>query len=407
MYYTYYKNKFPKRVLVYIEEFDKYEGKVLFDFIDSNEYTLFLDLIGINYNLNEPSMVFLKNYKGKNIQENTIYAIRPETIQLWKNRALILNNEIDSFLIGYNIDIANIEDQVFTDSVSLNNSLDFYSFNYKMQGQGDFSDISFPKKGKVSVDVRNVGQGNWNEIYFDDTVKIIFDAGAPMSATKSEIIAIIGNRTTIYPETKPILILSHWDKDHYHSLIGMKDLELKNNFSAFICRDNVPNRTSRILFNRIKNAIGQKNTYCISAEPRISRGGPTYLKPLSSINKKVVLYNSQYHKNRNISGLLLTIKTAKSSVVLSGDAHYDQISRDILPDLNYKHDHNLVVPHHGGKAGRYNYNTSTLVTNSQAIISVGVNSYCHPIQYYITSLISSGFKVKQTKITGSDIMIAL
>ena len=407
MNYYYHKKKFPDSVLVYVEEFNKQGETVLFDFIDSNEYALFTGLLNSNDGLKKPSMVLLKNYNGRTIQENTIYSIRPKTIQSWSEQIAINSENLNSFLIGYNIDVKRTEELIFNESISLNDSLDDSYLNYFMQGSGVGTKIPFYNKGKISVIVRKVGQGNWNEIVFDDKVKIVYDAGAPMNASRADIATIIGNRNIMYPVSKPILILSHWDKDHYHSLIGMTDTELKNNFSAFICRDRVPNLTSRILFVRLRSAVKLINTFCISAEPKLTLGGPTFFTPLTPTTDQIVLYNSQYHKNRNISGLILTVKTKHESVILSGDAHYDQISRDILPSLNYIHNHNLIVPHHGGKAGNYNYNTPALVKNSQAVISVGPNRYGHPIGNYVASLRANGFAIIQTNVAATDIKITL
>ncbi|MCC5928982.1 MAG: hypothetical protein JJU28_07030 [Cyclobacteriaceae bacterium] len=238
-------------------------------------------------------------------------------------------------------------------------------------------------------------------------VNIVYDAGAPMNSSRADIATIIGNRNILYPTSKPVLILSHWDKDHYHSLIGMTDTELQSNFSAFVCRDRVPNQTSRILFGRLRNAVGSANTYTISANSRLTRGGPTFFSPLTPINNQVVLYNSQHHKNRNISGLALTVKTKSGSIILPGDTHYDQISRDILPHLNYRHKHNLVVPHHGGKAGAYQYNTPALATVDKAVISVGANRYGHPFANHIASLRTSGFTSHQTNAVATDIIVTL
>lgn len=407
MYYYYYKKRFADSVLVYVEEFNKQEGTVLFDFIDSNEYALFTDSLNAIYDLNKPSMVFLTNYKGRNIQENTIYAIRPQTIQFWREQNIINFENLNSFLIGYNIDVAKTEEQIFNESVSLSDKFDSLYLNYFMTAGGNDSKIPFHTKGKLSVTIRKVGQGNWNEVNFNDKVKIVFDAGAPMNASRTEIATIIGNRNNLYPDSKPILILSHWDKDHYHSLIGMTDAELKNNFSAFVCRDRVPNQTSRILFNRISSAVGLDNTYSISAVTRFARGGPTYFSPLTPLNNQIVLYNAQQHKNRNISGLAIAVKTKRRSIILSGDAHYEQVSRDILKHLNYQHEHNLVVPHHGGKAGTYNYNIPRLASVGQAVISVGANRYGHPLANNIASLRTTGFTTRQTQTSLNDIIIPL
>ncbi|VXB66385.1 hypothetical protein MARI151_30287 [Maribacter litoralis] len=44
-------------------------------------------------------------------------------------------------------------------------------------------------------------------------------------------------------------------------------------------------------------------------------------------------------------------------MILAGDTHYEQISRDILPHLNYPHISHLAVLSHGGKAGKFIYKT--------------------------------------------------
>jgi beta-lactamase superfamily II metal-dependent hydrolase len=275
-----------------------------------------------------------------------------------------------------------------------------------MRGRGSLKSLPIKIKGKLSVTVRNVGQGNWDEINEDDKTKVVFDAGASMYATRTDIRNIIGYRANKYSTEKPGLILSHWDKDHYHSLVGMTDAELAN-FSFFICRDRVPNLTSRILFGRIIAAIGTANTYTIPAEPRTTRGGHTHLIPLMPVTSQFMIYNAQYHKNRNISGLVVSLKTKSSSIILSGDCHYEQIFVDVLHHLDYKHKHHLVVPHHGGKAGKYIYNLPRNVTPDKAIISVGPNNYGHPLQNYTRALALDYFNVQKTQTVKSDITINL
>ncbi len=405
MYYYYYKRKNPDDILVYIEEYDKQTGYVLFDFIDSNEFYLFADLININPDFSKPTMMLLEKYNKRTIRENTIYSIKPEVIQSWREQLSIAPESLDSFLIGYSINASEIEGEIFSTAVSLNDFFDF-ELNYYMHGWGDISKIPLPAFDRVTVTIRNVGQGSWNEISCNDEVKIVYDAGAPMHASMSEVRGIIGNRNVLY-SNKPILILSHWDKDHYHSLLGMSDTELQDNFSAFICRDRIPNITSRILFGRLRNAVGASNTYTINADMRSARGGPTFLRNITPINGQFVLYNSQYHKDRNISGLLLTVKSANNSIVLPGDAHYEQISRDILPHLNYEHKHYLVVPLHGGKAGAYIYSRPSSMVFKDAIISVGTNSYGHPNNLYVNALRTDFSRVRQTRLERSDIIVTL
>jgi beta-lactamase superfamily II metal-dependent hydrolase len=406
MNYYYHKRRYPDDVLVSIEEYNKDTGTVLFDFLDSNEYNSFTEIGGLNYSLSNPSMVLLTNYKQRKIQENTIYAIKKNVIENWRELNLTNFDNQNSFLIGYTIELTSENNQIFFESVSLNDFLDFSLNYYYIRGSENLMSLPIDVKGKLSVTIRNVGQGSWNEINENDKTSIVFDAGASIYATKTDIRNIIGNRSDKYSTEKPGLILSHWDKDHYHSLVGMTDAELAN-FAFFICRDRIPNLTSRVLLGRIISAIGMDNTYKIPSEPRTARGGHTHLIPLMPLSSQLMIYNAQHHKNRNISGIVISLKTKASSIILAGDCHYEQISVDVLPHLNFKHKHYLIVPHHGGKAGNYIYNLPRKATPVNAIISVGPNNYGHPMLNYTRAIANEGFSVLKTNIKNNDITINL
>ncbi|GHT24024.1 hypothetical protein AGMMS4957_16390 [Bacteroidia bacterium] len=115
-------------------------------------------------------MVLLENYNKRTIREDTIYSIKPEIIQTWRKQS-----SIDSFLIGYIIDVSETQDEIFNTPVSLDES--FYFFLNNIYGGEDIEKIPFPSLGKSSVTIRNVGQGNWNEINYDNKVKVVYDAG--------------------------------------------------------------------------------------------------------------------------------------------------------------------------------------------------------------------------------------
>ncbi len=403
-----YKRKYPEDVIVFIEEFNKIEGTVVFDFFDSNEYLLFNGQdITDSQNGTNGSMVKLFNYNKRSVRENTYYVIKMDTIQNWRQNNLI-STEIDSFVFENFIYLNDNDinsDEIFSTSITFG-EFDSSYFNNYMYGRQNLDEVDFALRGELKVAVRNVGQGNWNEIISNDSCKIVYDAGAPMHATKNEIRKVIGNRGNEYIESNPGLIISHWDMDHYHSLLGMTDDELSS-FSYVIFRDQVPSLTSRRLYSRLRNLIGVKKLYSIPAIAKAKKRGPTYLYPLNSTNNKLVVYNSEEHKNRNISGIYLSLKTIKSSVIFSADAHYDQISRDILPSLNYTHEHNLIVPHHGGRAGKFIYSRPSNVSFNIAVISVGINSYGHPIASYENMLKLNFKSVFKTKYKLKDVIIPL
>lgn len=402
MKYRYHKFNFPKDVLVYIEEVNSINKTVVFDFLDSNEFTVFSNAINVQFNLKEASMVILKNYNGRRIQENTIYSIKNETIIYWASEGKIKQNE-ESYLIRFEIEnkIENID--IFEESISVDFEDDLL-LNQYIYDSGDTNTLFDGLKGNISINIRDVKQGNWNEVLYNNQVKIVFDSGAPTNASKNEVVSIIDNRNKIYPKSNPLFILSHWDKDHYHALLAMTDIELANNFCGFVCRDFLPTLTSRILFQRIKSALGSDKLYCIACNPK-NQTKPFHSN-INSLTNQTILYNSQNYKNRNASGLVLVIKTAKSSAILTGDTHYNRISDCILPHLNYHHVHHLVTPHHGGNAGPIKYKLQNEMKAGIGAISVGKNGFGHPDPKNIDYLEKLKFKILQTRYVG-DISIPM
>lgn len=403
-----YKEKYPNNVLVCIERYNKSNGTVLFDFVDSNEYSLFSENSGLSYKLGNSSMVYLKNYNLKNVRENTTYSINIEILQSWKdNNRITINNE-NSFVIGYIVNLEGVLDEIFSESVSINgfSPLRLSSLAYGGWRQKDFN-VKL-ESNSLQVVVRNVGQGNWNEIKSNNQTKLVYDAGTSMYASRNVVLNVIQRTNNDYSITKPVLILSHWDVDHYHCLIGMTDSEL-NNFSKFICRNKLPNLTSRLLYNRLATAIGTNNILALEPELRFKRGGLTHLLPIGIISpcQKLIILNAQEHSNRNISGIVICIRNEKTSVVLSGDCHYEQISKCVLQYLTHTHQHHFVVPHHCGNAGNYQYDLPDKVKSGKAIISVGNNNYGHPMKKYIDELEFDNFEVVQTKVLKQDIIIDL
>jgi beta-lactamase superfamily II metal-dependent hydrolase len=401
MYYYPYYYYFPDDILVYIEEIDRDNNIIILDFIDSNELEKFTNVLEIQNDIFKASMVKIINYRQKNLRENTVYAIDRDFILNLRSN---IEPQEDSFLFGYTIDLKNERAFLFKTSVTIGEQ-DKYIIGAIIRGGAKNSILDISLKGKINVTVRNIGQGNWNEIYSNDEVKIVYDAGAPMNANKTVVRNHIGNKVNEYSTSKPSLILSHWDKDHYHALIGMTDAELQC-FSSFICPDIRPNITSRILYDRIQNAIGKNNIYTVSNIPEV-KGLPPALGLISPVRNNFMIFNSTYNKDRNQAGIVLAIKTNISSIILPGDCHYALLSNCILPLLNHTHLHNLIVPHHGGKGGAYDYDMNPGTTPGQAVISVGANRYGHPNRAYTTALTLDRFQVMSTQKVGSDITINL
>ena len=384
----------PTHIFVRIEEYDKINALVLFDFIDIFEYYHFyIRTQYIRSYRHNPSMVLVENYKGRSVIAGDVYLISVKEIIKWVEQGDVIKAEHKSYLVGYRIKCSDdYRGQIFQmpsskEDVQKAKSRECASENNPL------INLQFEYSDKISITVRNVGQGNWNEISYSDEVKIVYDTGAYMHATIDVVRKLIECRNQKYSKSKPKLILSHWDKDHYHALLGMSDEEIGQNFSEFVCKDSLPNYTSQILFNRIKKAINSNKIFTLSSSTRVDT--PPQFERIYNQNN-VAIYNAQHPKDRNLSGIAITVSNDTGNVILSGDAHYKQINRDILPYLTDDHVHYLIVPHHGGKAGDFVYNPHSNLKLTQAIISVGKNTYKHPLESIIDTLKDIGFKVLRT-----------
>src|ERR1700750_1661822 len=114
-------NAFIKKpyILVCIEEINKIDNTVIFDFADSNQYADFVDSLNIEYDLEKPTMVILKNFKQKRrLLVNTYYSIDLEVIKLWINQFQFYP-EGQSHLIGFIFDVKNFEKEIFGSTFGL------------------------------------------------------------------------------------------------------------------------------------------------------------------------------------------------------------------------------------------------------------------------------------------------
>ena len=140
-------------ILVYIESFNKQAGTVLMDFIDSNEFNAFNSRLNFNNNVGNASMILVKNYFQKKIQENTIYLIKNETIDLLFQKQSINfgNNNIDSFVIGYEITLDTSIENLFEKSIYMS-QLDLFLKGIRSFRTSNINELSISVKGNVKAD---------------------------------------------------------------------------------------------------------------------------------------------------------------------------------------------------------------------------------------------------------------
>ena len=246
----------------------------------------------------------------------------------------------------------------------------------------------FEKLGRdenIEFRVNNVSQANWNEVLENSVVKYVYDIGAPINASVAEVQRYIDNYATTYAEARPILVLSHWDKDHYHCLLKMRDAEI-NNFSKFVCVDNKKSNMAKSLYDRIERILGRDRVFNITIPVRTPNTNYPQMQHIFS-DDVIALYVGEKSRNTNYSGIILYAQGGDGNVVFSGDSIPIQANQVLTSRMSYwgkpQCNHYLVVPHHGGDFTNKSYKIYHIMQNIhpiEAIISVDANNnnYGHP-----------------------------
>ena len=387
-------------ILLYIEKYLPNQKIVVADFVDSNEFTEFSSIVGFDYDwIGRPTMIEFSNYSQKKVSEGTIYKASTKVLQTLIKR--LVENE-NSFIIGFTIRLTPDDQTIFGTSKSFSEKEKierfigggFHTIDYEA------NNININNINKIVV--RNVGQGSSNELWNNDSCAILFDCGTLYSTSRTDLLNLVADREEHYKTSKPLCVISHWDVDHYHFLLAFSDETIKS-FSHIIYRDVVPTLTARKAIGRF-NIVNESALLPLAVQdpPQGKKSGKELHEINLSRNNFIFLYNGTRNRSRNKSGIGLVFYKTKKCVIFSADFEYEQISKSILDKINYSCEHFLVVPHHGGKAGKFVYDYCRRNKLKDAIISVGKNPYKHPLKDNIENLKNIGFNVIQTLRTQTD-----
>lgn len=93
-------------------------------------------------------------------------------------------------------------------------------------------------EGDLFLLVRDVSQANWNELLDGNNItRIVYDIGAELHANQAIVRGLFNSRFDTLKRDKPILVISHWDIDHYQCLECASIQEIRTCFSKFVCMD--------------------------------------------------------------------------------------------------------------------------------------------------------------------------
>lgn len=224
----------------------------------------------------------------------------------------------------------------------------------------------------LRVCVRDVGQGNWNEVLEGDVCRVVYDMGTDLRSSSDARKELVRDRFARYRESKPILLISHWDADHINCLSVITVEGLKECFSSVYCMNHFKSMLSKQIYLNLYAAL-EKRVFCYDP---IDRKAPLTDRKVR-LNNCLNFYIGQKYGNINYSGMCLYAKGVSGSANFTGDIRLEQARAIYREERRGGERHLLVAPHHGGRyaTGRKEYDERI----HTVAISVGVgNSYGHP-----------------------------
>ncbi len=377
--------------------------EILADFINVEEYHKFTQEIGKE--ATDATAFKIKGVKhSKRISKGKYYSMDIGELKQHYRLESIRNSYIYDFELIPKENPLSFEN-LFSEEKSFKEG-DYYGGSRIPENGIDFRGL-LNTQNQIDIWVNNVGQGNWNEVRENNETRIVYDMGARLNAPKIEVDALINKIVPRYNNlsTKPIMILSHWDKDHYHALLGLNDNQI-GLFEKYVFVGNPPTATARKAYNKITNVCS--NVMVIRPGTK-RKGMPSLPERVTTPNGIFDLYLGQIDSNRNLASFQLFIRTSKSNALLCGDGGWFQINHIISEEANLVEQDvvfNIVVPHHGSGIDKtyYGFVLPKRMKAEGAIISVEKqkNIYGHPSQPLIDYLESFDFDVSRTDESIND-----
>lgn len=370
--------------IVYLDSYKKVGDGVVDAYIDfrlDKDFALFRR--SMNYPETTATYIELQSLKtSKRLFQGCYYKLN---LDLLKNYQFERND--DSLLIGASFDVGNMP--------APTDNADELLQSHELLDPEDLSMSNVPRNVSFNVNaqsgwelfVKNVGQANWNELRSGDRVEVVYDAGAELQASATEVTRIFNSRKTSLEQSKPILVISHWDKDHIHCLKYLTNQDISNCFSKLICVDKLRSITSSGILTRFKTVLGTQNVFCLPLPARTNGIDMHRWRCCGD----VAFYQGERSRNINYCGLVMFVHGSKATASLTGDCKLSQ-AKDVYKQEKARgintNEHILVAPHHGGDYGASSRFYDTPCDN--ILISVGAgNTYGHPqkdMKSYLESL---------------------
>lgn len=400
-----------KKVHLYVVKYNRYRQELLLDFVREDEFLYFMNRgdytpeIRLSKDSFQPTMILVHGCAPRRtVRQGAIltldmgsflemnYSQESNAKNRFENPTTVfLEIQDGTYLAGL---IDNLERSIISGKIP-------EEYKIFLDSTWNGSPCALNKLGEnIELTVWDVGQGNTNCIS-DKTNLTIFDFGVSLYYSASKHIAIYhAHADYINGHESVSLIISHWDIDHYNLLCFAPD-----DFYKKICCIFFPPWGVGVTMKQISARIQKNCRWRIAIPPAKKTSRSCGITKVCAGNN-YALFTGEDCKNKNLSGLLLTVFNKDSTAFLTADHSNYQVWDKLYPSVNTTNKQlHIVVPHHGGNCGK------TLIPRGVhpgiAAISVGNNSYGHPKMKTIFAYRNAKFMVVQTDQYGHDITIKL
>lgn len=368
---------------------------IVFDFANHQQMLNYMAQMEMQ-NKMTATMFELKNYRPKSrLRGGGYYQLNTMALQMCQNH---FNRIKDSYLFYGTYDLSSFNDDNMPNLLESHRTIDKEVYDdtsnkaYQTLPQNLFANID---NDALHVKVRDVGEANWNELLIGDHIAVLYDIGAPSYDNVTQVQTKLNGRNQAILDSKPVLILSHWDMDHIHCLKAMSVDDMRKSFSAVVCVDKIRPLTSQRIYADLVAALPER-VYCLPMIPKTGHSaGVSHI-----ISQGVIsLYQGENSSNKNYSGIQMIVKGGAKTCHFTGDCRLSQADDVYQIELQFggmPNDNILIAPHHGA------YLDPAFRTYSKhcvdVVVSAGSSGYGHPnptMETYLQGLCSSYWRTDQ------------
>ena len=236
--------------IVFLDSYTKAGDGIVDAYIDfrlSKDLTMFRQIAELPENAG--TYIELRSLKSaKRLMRGCYYKLN---LNLLKNYTF---NRLDnSLLIGGIYDLSKMNMPTDNDTELLQQHEPLEPEDLRQRNVPQAPPMLFSATDNMQLFVKDVGQANWNELRFGNRLVILFDAGAKLNASISEVTSIFDSRKADLALSKPILVISHWDMDHIHCLKLISQVDIPKYFSKLICVDKMRSVTAVGIYEKFMN----------------------------------------------------------------------------------------------------------------------------------------------------------